>query len=245
MFETFNTIALISDIHANLEALQVILEDLENHSPDLVVNLGDVVGYGPNPQEVSEIVDQISDISVLGNHDYALYSRDFTHFNYMPRAILEWSRTVMKEETISMISSYPPFSLLPLGEQLGHMLFVHGSPNNPLQDYIDADLPDWAYDIFFQITQEMSSDIKYLVVGHTHQPMQYTHAGKVLLNPGSIGQPRDHDPRASYMILERTPDHPEFKISNIRLEYDVEQTCSKIENLGLPSFMAHRLRKGI
>lgn len=244
MVETFRTIALIADVHANLEALQVVLEDIETRSPDLVVNLGDVVGYGPDPQAVAELVDEIADIHVLGNHDYALYSEDYEHYNYMPKTILQWSRTVMKEETRRIISSYPPFALLPIGGGVGNMLFVHGSPNNPLQDYIDADLPDWAYEIFFQITEEMSSDIRYLCVGHTHQPMQYTHAGNTLLNPGSIGQPRDRDPRASYMILEKAANLDSFTVTNIRLEYDIETTCKKIENKGLPSFMAHRLQRG-
>jgi len=236
-------LAIFSDVHANLEALSVVVDRIKEESPDITVFLGDVVGYGPNPRDCINIVESICDIQVVGNHDYALFKKDFSSFNPLARITLEWTLKQLNEDERNRLGAHPLFSIFPLFITEGNTMFVHGSPREPLRDYVNPDLPSWSYHMFFEITREFT-DVSFLFLGHTHKVTYIKVEDKYLFNPGSVGQPRDGDPRASFLIFELNEKARKFRYNFVRLDYDIETTCKKIEEFNLHPFLCHRLRRG-
>ncbi|MHA1668099.1 MAG: metallophosphoesterase family protein [Candidatus Heimdallarchaeaceae archaeon] len=238
------TLAIFSDVHSNLEALDVVMDYLEDLSPDITIFLGDTVGYGPNPKECIEKVEKATQIHVVGNHDYAIFKDNFEHFNPLPKISLSWTKKQLTEKEILQLGSHPLFSIFPLFITDGNAMFVHGSPRRPLRDYVSPNLPSWSYNMFFEITREFT-EIEYLFLGHTHKPLHIINDRKHLLNPGSVGQPRDKDPRASFMIFKINEKTKDFEYEIIRLDYDIETTCKKMEEYNFHPFLINRLRRGI
>lgn len=243
--------AIISDIHSNLEALQAVIEDINQHDVDQVLCLGDIVGYGPNPCECVDLVMEC-DVVLLGNHDQgALF--DPEGFNSGAEKAIFWTREQLEKDAGANSESRWEF----LGERPrtfrdGDFLFVHGSARNPLNEYV---FPEDIYnprkmERIFQLVP------KYCFQGHTHVPGVFTERmtfhtpaeidyvyqlgeEKVLVNVGSVGQPRDGDPRACYVILD---DHT---VRFRRIEYDFETTAQKIfDHPDLDRFLGDRLREG-
>ncbi len=248
-------IAILSDVHGNLEALEEVLKRVRDIKPDAVICLGDVVGYGPDPDEVTRICDEVSDKTVMGNHDYGLVKlwsnpRDRTkilnHFSPVARRSLLWTFHNTSEKTINTIAR--------LGLEIfwNDLHIVHASPGYPL---------DWQY-IYDAAGARMY--MGYVrgwaaLVGHTHVPAIFSRTMKGMthvvprpfeeynlstddihiLNPGSVGQPRDGDPRASFGLLEITRGRAKFRIE--RTEYPLEVTAEKIRKAGLPGELAARL----
>ncbi|MHA1198576.1 MAG: metallophosphoesterase family protein [Candidatus Heimdallarchaeaceae archaeon] len=238
------TLAIFSDVHANLEALSIVSDKINDLSPDIIIYLGDTVGYGPNPKECLEIVEKITQIHVVGNHDYAIFQDNFKYFNPLPKISLSWTKDQLSEHEKLLLGSHPFFSIFPLFITDGNAMFVHGSPRRPLRDYVSPDLPSWSYNMFFEITREYT-EIDFLFLGHTHKPLHIVNENKHLLNPGSVGQPRDNNPKASFMTFRINEATKDFEYEHIRLEYDVDTTCKKMEELGFHHFLISRLKRGI
>ncbi len=208
--------ALISDIHGNLEALEVVLDDIKAQGIEEIFCLGDIIGYGPNPRECIDRVMEHTAMSLLGNHDQgAMFDPD--GFNVGAERAIFWTREQLESpsDRANNEKRWEFLGTLPRTHKLDPFLFVHGSPRNPLSEYI---FPEDIYnhrkmERLFQLVE------RYCFQGHTHVPGVFTEGyqfyspeeidhqytlgdGKVMINVGSVGQPRDGDPRACYVILE-------------------------------------------
>jgi len=259
--------ALISDIHGNLEALEVVLDDIQSQGITEVFCLGDVIGYGPNPRECIDRVMEYCTVSLLGNHDQgAMY--DPEGFNTSAEKAILWTREQLENpyDRTNNNKRWEFLNELPRTHRLGPFLFVHGSPRNPLSEYI---FPE---DIYNHRKMERLFQLgdRYSFQGHTHVPGVFTQSfqfyapegidneytlgdSKVMVNVGSVGQPRDGDPRACYAVLEDgaptngDPGAPRgpVKITYRRLPYDFESTIQKIYSIpDLERFLGDRLRQG-
>jgi diadenosine tetraphosphatase ApaH/serine/threonine PP2A family protein phosphatase len=245
--------AIVSDIHGNLEALEAVLADIANQSVDSIYCLGDIVGYGPNPRECIDRVLSF-DQSILGNHDQgALY--DPEGFSSGAERAIFWTRDQLEMpngDTEQMAKRWRFLSALPRTLREGSFTFVHGSVRNPLSEYVfpeDVHNPKKLERLFAMIE-------RYAFQGHTHVPGVFTEDGrflspdevagryplpgtKIMVNVGSVGQPRDGDPRACYVLL--TDDAIEFR----RVQYAVEKTAEKIYAISeLDPFLGDRLKEG-
>jgi predicted phosphodiesterase len=231
-------IALLSDIHSNLEALTKALEIIDQKSVDEIICLGDIVGYGANPNECIELIRQRCSAVLKGNHDEALLNESVTaRFTEDARSAIVWTRKQISKEYISY------FRTLSLSIIKDDLLFVHASPCYPEQwKYI---LEDNAAINAFQCFSE-----SLCFIGHTHVPAIFSIAGQVcsltkgeryLVNVGSVGQPRDRIPDLSFGIFDKDT----WSYENIRSPYDVETAVDKIFNSGLPPRLGHRLRMGV
>jgi diadenosine tetraphosphatase ApaH/serine/threonine PP2A family protein phosphatase len=229
--------ALISDIHANLEALEAVLADIAKQGVAEIYCLGDIVGYGPNPRECLELVMRHARLTVLGNHDEAARTGP-TGFNAEAAKAVWWTRQQLQDtrEPARVAERRWKFLAgLPQTVAEGDTLFVHASPRSPLRDYVfpeDARNTDKMCAVFARIQRRCFA-------GHTHVPGIFTVDGrflapeeigghyrctshKILCNVGSVGQPRDGDPRACYVLCDET------EIVFRRVPYDVERTIEKI-----------------
>jgi predicted phosphodiesterase len=207
---------LISDIHGNLEALEVVLADIEKQGVQEIFCLGDIIGYGPNPRECIDRVMEHAKMTLLGNHDQgAMFDPD--GFNIGAERAIFWTRDQLESpyDRANNEKRWEFLGMLPRSHRLDPFLFVHGSPRNPLSEYI---FPEDIYnhrkmERLFQLVDQ------YCFQGHTHVPGVFTEGfqfyspeeieneytlgdGKVMINVGSVGQPRDGDPRACYVILD-------------------------------------------
>ncbi|AAL81753.1 phosphodiesterase [Pyrococcus furiosus DSM 3638] len=228
-------IALISDIHSNLEALKAVWKEIKD--VDFVVCLGDLVGYGASPNEVVEFIREKSKkkniLCIRGNHDNAIAFGIDWGFNPYAREAVRWHQRVMTIENLEFLRKLPVKLFFEYEGRSYHM--VHGSPRAPLDEYLFPWLPD----------SEFSDCLKYikeddLLVGHTHIPMLKIIGRRRVINPGGVGQPRDGDWRASYAII-----YENGEVEFFRVEYDVETAARKIIKAGLPPFLAERLFEGV
>ena len=242
--------AIISDIHGNLEALEAVLADIDSKGIKEIYCLGDIIGYGPNP---CECIDRIVDcqLCLLGNHDQAALF-DPEGFNAGAERAIFWTRTQLEKRSPKSETRWEFLGELPRRRTEGEFMFVHGSARNPLNEYV---FPE---DIYNQQKMEkiFALVVKYCFQGHTHIPgvftdglnfrapeeMDFTYNlsdEKVMVNVGSVGQPRNGDSRSSYVILD------DKTIKFQRVEYDLEKTCKKIYDIPeLDNFLGDRLRDG-
>lgn len=226
---------MISDIHSNLEAFRVVIASLPAH--DSVLCLGDVVGYGPQPNEVVEELQQLHPIVVLmGNHDNAVVTGDTTGFSSHAALAVEWTRQYIKSQNLDYLSQLHPYAKLELDNS--RMALYHGSPRDPLSEYVFPGIPE--PQVRKMIRQ---AEAAIVLLGHTHVPMVYTYEDQILGNPGSVGQPRDGDPRASYAILTLSDGKVSFEVK--RVAYNVDKVAKRILQAGLPRFLADRLYIGL
>jgi putative phosphoesterase len=231
-------IAIISDIHSNLEALKKTFEIIDTKNIDEIICLGDIVGYGANPNECVELVRRRVRYCVLGNHDYAIIDpRETLFFNTYARYADLWTREVITKENLDFLKS------LPLTVKFKNLLFVHSSPAYPRE---------WEY-IFTEVQARVQFPYfkeKICFIGHSHYPGIYPESGKFngkldknsryIINVGSVGQPRDGDWRLSFGIF----DTEKWTYENIRAEYDVDRASAKIIQNGLPQYLADRILIG-
>ena len=270
------TTAIISDIHGNAEALKTVLADIESRGIERVICLGDIIGYGPDPLECVDLVRQRCEWSLMGNHDFGVLYEP-TNFNQAAQSAAYWTREQFDAEPdqelrearyeflgrlrVRVVEEPPAPADGETGAPDGYqLLFVHGSPRRPINEYIFPDDivsgPEKLGDIFDRV-QTLAA------CGHTHVPGVFTEEPdfyppteltdgvyefeppedgkptKAIINVGSVGQPRDHDPRAAYAIL-----HP-GKVEFIRLEYDAEATAKKIYAIkDLSDWLGERLLGG-
>ncbi|MDO5113678.1 MAG: metallophosphoesterase family protein [Planctomycetia bacterium] len=252
--------AIFSDVHSNLEALKAVLEDIRQQEVDKdeIFCLGDVVGYGADPTECLDLVQSRCKVCLLGNHDQgALF--DPEGFNGSAEKAIYWTREQLelpnprRDERWNFLSERPRM----YRDEENEMLFVHGSPRNPLNEYI---FPEDVYNPR-KLEAQFNLVTRFSFQGHTHVPGVFTEDckfyapeefsyekelpsnGKLLINVGSVGQPRDADPRACYVILEIEP--PRILLTYRRVEYPIETAVEKIHAIPqLDDFLGDRLRVG-
>ena len=230
-------IAIISDIHANIYALETVLKDIHRKKNiEEIICLGDVVGYYPYPNECIELVKEQCSLTMLGNHDAGVIG-DEPAFYFNPTAyeMITWTKENIKTQHEKWLTTLPRRRTIERNGKSWYL--VHGSPFKVF-DYMDAhSKKQWAItlDKAFETTE---TDI--LMVGHTHVPVKIKHKGKYFLNPGSVGQPRNGNPGADYAIINTNP----FNISIIHLKYDFSPLQKKMEDLGLPKSLSDRLNDG-
>jgi predicted phosphodiesterase len=243
--------ALISDIHSNLEALEAVLEDIHRQGISEVYCLGDIVGYGPNPRECLEKVMEL-DLCILGNHDEAVLFLP-EDFNLVALRAIVWTRDQLngRGESAAAMRHQDFLGALPRIHTEGDFMFVHGSPREPTNEYVFRD------DVYSVPKMEALYDLieRYCFQGHTHVPGVFTRREffspeecnfqyllsdeKVMINVGSVGQPRDCDPRACYVQL--SDDQVTFR----RVEYSIDTTVEKIYAIeSLANSLGDRLRVG-
>jgi len=263
IFKVLNMFAVISDIHSNIEALQVVLDDIEKRRIKKIYCLGDVIGYGPNPKECLDLIMEKTQLCVMGNHDYAsLYEP--TNFNYAAEQASFWTRDTLEKETdeekrakrwdfLGKLQMKQSLKMDLAGLEV-NLEFVHASPRKPINEYI---FPDDVYTNPVKV-QVLFEKVKHVCfVGHTHLPGVFldepdfylpeelgdvypiVNHERAIINIGSVGQPRDRDNRASYVYAD------ENNINFVRLEYDFEKTAKKIMEIEqLDNFNAERLKEG-
>lgn len=239
--------AVISDIHGNLEALKAVLSDIELHEIDVIICLGDIVGYYPDPEMCVKLIQEHAAYSVAGNHDYAAINIISTdNFTYYAYEAMEWTKSKLSEESKKYLAS------LPLTIEMDKMFFTHASPANP-EEYMYI-FPNSEQ----AILQAFSSMVfKINFIGHAHWPFIMTQENLeivssitsevdvqddryYLINVGSVGQPRNLDTNSSYAIY----DTAEKLISLQNVPYDFTITQQKVMNNKLPAFLAERLASG-
>lgn len=230
-----NMIAVISDIHSNLEALEAVLEDIEHHHVERILCVGDVVGYGANPNECCNIIRQFEIPCVLGNHDFvAVTGKLLEWFNPYARKALEWTKRKLTRENQMFLAELPRRLVLDIdGIKIG---LVHGSPWDELFEYVRPTVSESTLKKFLK---EVGCSV--LALGHTHVPFAKEVKTGIIFNPGSVGQPRDGIPLASYALF----DIETRKVRIKRVNYDVETAAMKIKEAGLPDFLWERLYDGI
>lgn len=248
--------AIISDVHGNLDALKVVLDDIARLGIKDIVCLGDVVGYGPEPRECLEIVNKVAKFTILGNHEAAVLAGVPPSFTPRARQALEWTRKILleneKEPASLRTARQKIMQAFKVQLRQDGVQYVHGSPRDPTHEYVmprDASDKKKMADIFASLED-------YCFCGHTHTPGIFTSTGfthpsdmfdlymlgtdeKVLVNVGSVGQPRDGDPRACYITFDGDT------VVWHRVPYNVESTCKKIYAIPeLDGFLGDRLREG-
>jgi diadenosine tetraphosphatase ApaH/serine/threonine PP2A family protein phosphatase len=240
-------VAVISDIHANWHALAAVLEAIEREAPDELWCLGDLVGYGPRPNPCCAAVEQRASLCLAGNHDLGvLGALDFAEFSADAVAAARWTRGVLAEGSRAFLAT-----LSPSGRREDVDLF-HASPRDPVWDYVlSAEAAGAAFDL---------TEAPLVLVGHSHVALAISlddgeldggaaaggaeielGRGRHLLNPGSVGQPRDGDPRSAWLLLDLQSGRASFR----RVEYDVGRTQEEIRERGLPDALAQRLAHGV
>jgi len=240
-------IAIISDIHANLEALQSVLSLLGRLKIDRYVCLGDFVGYGANPEEVISLLRVMCDTSVMGNHDAAVCGQmDFTHYYGEAREVLLWTKDAMSAEAGQFLCELPYFRVE------GDICWVHGSPVDPAEfHYVytldQAQMLVKHYDNLKDITFVGHSHLRRIYEIYPDRALEINvdnftmqDGRKYIIAVGSVGQPRDYDPRAAFVIYDIDNRRVEF----YRVPYDIDKAAEKIINAGLPEFFASRLYSG-
>jgi len=226
-------IAVISDIHSNLEAFQAVLNHMGK--VDQILCIGDFVGYGAKPNEVIELIKHLKMTAVMGNHDYASLTNDTSGFNPYAAEAAHYTHQALSKESKSFLTRLPQVVEI---EIKGYKFYLaHGSPRDPLNEYI---FPGTDEKLLKEFLASTGADI--LLLGHTHIPLFVKIKKGLVLNPGGVGQPRDYDPRASYVIF--TINNRKWSFKNYRVEYAVSKTASEILAAGLPSILAERLYYG-
>jgi len=226
---------VISDVHGNLEALQAVLENVEH---DEVIFLGDAVNFGPNPKECLDILFEKAPTMVRGNHDNAVaYNIEcgcFEDIAEMANKTRDHSLRILDDETVEKLKEIPIERTYKVDEEKVIYL-VHAAPSDYLYQYL---FEESSQDLFVEEFKGIKGEI--ILLGHTHIPMILKDVveGKVLVNPGSVGQPRDGDPRASCITIE------DDNIEIHRVEYDIDAVAKKIQEADLPTQLVDILRAG-
>jgi predicted phosphodiesterase len=241
-------IAVLSDVHGNLHALEAVLTSIDADAPDAVWCLGDLVGYGPQPNPCCTLVAERADVCLIGNHDLGVLGRlDLDDFSADAAAVARWTAEVLEDQPRAFLEG-----LEPKGRQDDIGLY-HASARDPVWEYVLTP--------FAALASFSSTDARLILVGHSHVALAFalvdwtletiiapdgleldlSGEGRWILNPGSVGQPRNGDPRAAYFILDLEAETALYR----RVEYPVEKTQAEIREAGLPEPLAERLEHGL
>ena len=231
-------IAIISDIHANIYALEAVLKDIHKRKNiEEIICLGDVVGYYPFPNECIELIQEQCSITMLGNHDAGVIGDEPSfYFNPIAYEMITWTKKNLKDGNLKWLTTLPRRRTIDRNGKNWYL--VHGSPFRVF-DYMDAN-NDKQWKLMLQQAFEKTKT-DFLLVGHTHIPRKSKIKEKYFLNPGSVGQPRNGIPGAYYSIVNTIP----FNISMIHLKYDFSSLQEKMRELGLPESLSDRLNFGL
>lgn len=223
-------LAVISDIHSNLHALNAVIETIQGYKVDLVACAGDIVGYGAFPNECCEILKGISNHVVFGNHDIAALTEDTTWMNPDAAKAALWTARTISNSSRQYLESLKIETILESNKTKTRIF--HGSPRSVVEYVYEEDAGEDMLD---------AEEVDLLVLGHTHVPFVKSFGDRLIVNPGSVGQPRDHDSRASWALVDT-----ESKTCSIqRVKYDIGSAAAAIDAAGLPRFLATRLFSGI
>jgi predicted phosphodiesterase len=247
-------IAILTDIHGNLPALETVLESIETAEPDERWCLGDLVGYGAEPDDCTRLVSERCEVCLAGNHDLAVTGDlDISAFSNAAAAAVEWTRQTARTETIDFLRG---LNAEDVTREVG---LYHGSPRDPIWEYV-LEVEDAS-----ECMEEQAGRVS--LIGHSHVALYFRQTAgngaggppetirtiaadgetmdlrkdRWLINPGSVGQPRDQDPRAAWLEL----DTDDWKATYHRLEYDIDRAARAILEAGLPRQLADRLYEGI
>ncbi len=232
-------IAVITDIHGNLTALEAVLAALGSIGVDGIYCGGDLVGYGPHPNEVCALIQDRGIPTIYGNYDYAI-ARDLTdcgcayvtpHDRELGQKSIDWTLAHTNARSKAFMSELPFDLRFAMGNQ--RIRLVHGSPRK-VNEYLFEDKPESLYN---RLAGSAECDV--LVFGHTHKPWIHTYGGVQFVNCGSVGKPKDGDPRAAFAILELVDGRVVGSIE--RVPYDAEAVAREVEAVGLPSEFAVKL----
>ncbi|MDL1901780.1 metallophosphoesterase family protein [Anaerolineae bacterium CFX9] len=240
-------ILVISDIHANLTAFETVLNDAQGDW-EYVWCLGDIVGYGPDPNECVELLQTMPHLCLAGNHDWAALGRlDVRNFNPDARKAVDWTRNALKPQNIDYLEALPTTFVI------GHYTLAHGSPREPVWEYILEPL--------IAALNFSHFETPYCLVGHTHQPVIFEQVNeqgdteaimpayrsrrqlngrRQIINPGSVGQPRDANPDAAYAILDDETNIWEHR----RVKYDITAVQRRMRQADMPERLIARLEHG-
>ena len=232
-------IIFLADIHSNLIAYNAIRDEIQNlygKNIDYTLCLGDIIGYGPNPNELVKIAESF-DLNLVGNHDIACATGNADGFNKEAAKAVLWTFDQLTTYNKTYISIIAQNEYKEIEENGVKIYLTHASPKEYLTDYIYPEDSKQRKDELL----DMIGENLLLIVGHTHIPLIYQNeAGKVIFNPGSVGQPRDNDPRASAGVMEISPEST-IKLDWIRVNYDIRDVAREIQKVGLPIRLAERL----
>jgi len=240
-------VAVVSDIHSNLHALEAVLAAIDAEAPDELWCLGDLVGYGPRPNECCATIEKRADVCLAGNHDLAVRGTiDLEEFGGEAAVAARWTREQLAPEAQALLDRLEP------GGSAHGVALYHGSARDPVWEYVLSDEGALA-------TLELV-DAPLVLVGHSHVALQVVQSEeeltggvarggselelvgvRALLNPGSVGQPRDGDPRAAFLLLDLDAQRASFR----RVEYDVKRTQREMRDASLPEMLAGRLELGL
>lgn len=241
---------IISDIHANLTAFEAVLKDAGKPGAeyDFVWCLGDVVGYGPDPNECVDLLRTLPHLCLAGNHDWAALGRlDIRTFNADARRAVTWTRETLTDKNLAYLEALPTTFVL------DDFTLVHASPREPIWEYI--------IDSMIAALNFSHYETPYCLVGHTHTPVTFKlqnahgdietvkpvyneatklNGSRLIINPGSVGQPRDSDPRAAYAVL----DVDSMSIEHRRIPYDISAVQKRMRDAEMPDRLVQRLEHG-
>lgn len=214
-------IALLSDIHSNLSALESVINHAKSRGCDRYISLGDVIGYGAEPGECIDLMISLDFINILGNHDsYITQNTKCSRSNAVVK-MTEYQRTILKTHHIDWLNRSLNFLIE------GKLMFIHGGPSNYLDQYL------------YKITSNLiPAKIRWLFSGHTHVQVLADFEDSGYCNPGSVGQPRDGDSRAAYAIIN------DERIELHRVEYDIDRAVAAMKAAGFDSLYYENLYKG-
>jgi predicted phosphodiesterase len=237
--------AILADIHANLSAFEAVLQDIEERGGvQEIWCLGDIVGYGPDPSACIALLRQQPHICIAGNHDWAAIGKlEISEFNPYAADACRWTGVQLNTGDVEYLEG------LSLTLTRDDFTLVHGSPREPIWEYVTSALS--ARDNF------RCFDTRYCLIGHSHVPAVFEETdaacereempailrlgvNRLIINPGSVGQPRDGDPRAAYAIYDREANI----INHYRIPYDIEETQKRMAATGLPDLLVERLTNG-
>jgi len=231
-------IAIISDIHSNLPALEAVFQKIADLKVEAVYCLGDIIGYGPFPTECVDLVRTRCVAAIKGNHDSGLLGETPTdHFNHYGQAALKWTKNKIAPQNLEYLRS------LPLTYTDHDCTFVHSSPHEP---------GEWTYLMSWDQAGENFSafSTRLCFIGHTHVPVvigedssmnRFRPGHRFIINVGSVGQPRDGNPESAFGLLDT--DQKVYML--VRVAYDISKTAQAIQDAGLPAFLGRRLFQGM
>lgn len=247
--------AFFSDVHSNLEALQAVLENMKKEGADKCFFLGDAVGYGPNPNECVELINQVAGVKLAGNHDWAVLDKMNTDdFNVFAAEAINWTKEQLTEKTKEIMLRFTLSHKI-----VEHGIFlIHSTPQKP---------EEWGYILSKEEAEAAFKDFKEQIclIGHSHQPIIFylkegenypedisdadfrtfifrpKEGSRYIINIGSVGQPRDENSRACYVLYNTEEKIVYYK----RVSYDITTTQKKMREIGLPDYLINRLAHGL
>jgi putative phosphoesterase len=223
-------VGLIADVHSNATALKAVLSEMDKMGVEKILHAGDIIGYNPHPNETIEMFMEHKIISILGNHDRAIITGDISEFNPYAAAALVWTKKVLSPGSLDYIKSLKNREHFTIDNI--RFVAIHGSPR---------DVDEYVFPVNVSAYLLATAKADVLVLGHTHVQFKKEYSLGIILNPGSVGQPRDENPDAAFAVYDTVTDVAKLKRKN----YDVEKVIEDVHNAHLPNKLGLRLRYGL